>query len=73
MRLFQHGFEVVEVVLVVSAGTGVLDRFPGDDEAQEVQPPMLEPGEVFVGFIQREGPADEAEVARFAPGSRAGG
>ena len=59
LRLLQHGFQIIEIVLVVHAGTVVLDRFPSDDEAQEIQPPMLEAQEMLIGFFQRERTPDE--------------
>jgi len=38
------GIEVVEVIHVVDAGTGVLDGFPGHDQALEGQPPGAQAG-----------------------------
>ena len=64
-RLFQQRFQVVEVGVIVAARSGVLNGFPGHEQAQEVQPPMLEAAEVLIGFFQREGATDKRDVAPF--------
>ena len=61
MRLLDQRFDVVEIVLVITAGRIVLDRLPGDHQPQEIQPPVLEPQEVLIGFFQREGAADKRD------------
>mmetsp|Transcript_3195 Transcript_3195/g.7289 ORF Transcript_3195/g.7289 Transcript_3195/m.7289 type:complete len:383 (-) Transcript_3195:714-1862(-) len=55
--------QVVEIFLVIDARTGVLDRLPGEEEAERRVSPADEAGEVDVGLGEGEGPADEGDVA----------
>jgi hypothetical protein len=57
-----NGFNVIQIRIVVDAGTRMFDGFPRHKEAQKVQPPGLQSLEVFVGFIQRKRSADEAHI-----------
>ena len=61
-RLLQHRFQVIEIVVIINTRTLMLNRFPRHEEAQEVQPPMLEAAEMLIGFIQREWPPDEGDL-----------
>ena len=40
----------------------MLDRFPGREQAQAIEAPMLEPSEMFARFGERERSADERNV-----------
>jgi hypothetical protein len=39
VRFFNHGANIADVFVVIFAGTGVFNRFPGDQETQEIQAP----------------------------------
>ena len=57
-----EALEVIQVFLVVNARAVMLDGFPRHEEAVELEAPTLEPREVSVGLLEREGPADEGDA-----------
>ena len=57
-----HARQVIQVLLIVNPGTLVFDRFPGDQESQEVESPRLQTLEMFIRFLQREGSSDEGHL-----------
>ena len=66
MRLFDQRFYVVQKGVVILTRSRVFERFPGDDQPQEVQPPMRQAAEVLISFLQREGPPHEGDIAPFS-------
>ncbi len=63
--LADNRFQVVEILGVVAPRAGVLNRLPGDEQAQEVEPPAAQTTEVLVGLLQGKWPADEGHAARI--------
>jgi hypothetical protein len=61
VRLPDHGTKVLQVLLVIDAGTGMLHGLPWHEEAQERESPLVQPGEMLVSLIEREGAADERD------------
>ncbi len=61
-RLLDHLPHVVEVGLVIAAGARVLDRLPGDEETQGVEPPVGDTAQMLVGLGEGEGPPGEADI-----------
>ena len=62
-RPAHHLVQVVQVLQVVESWPGMLDRLPGDQQAQESESPGPKPRQVLVGFCQRKGASHERDVA----------
>jgi hypothetical protein len=60
-RFAGNGGQILQVFEVVHAGTGVLDGFPGCQQAQDGETPALEASKVFVGLPQRKRATDEGD------------
>jgi len=43
--------------------SGMLDRFPSDNESQQVEAPVLESGQVLLCVLQRKGSANERDFS----------
>jgi hypothetical protein len=62
LRGAQHLDRLGDPGLVVDARAGGLDGLPGEDIADGVVAVALQAGEMEVGLVAGEGPADEADV-----------
>jgi len=77
-RLFDDGVEIIEVGFIVPAGSGVFNCLPGDQEAQEIEPPGAQAAEMLIRLLQREGAPHKADAVRVeeavgVPGGAVGG
>ena len=74
---FDHRVEIIQVGFIIEAGAGMFDGLPGDQEAQEGEPPGAQAAEMLIGFSQGEGTPDKTDVnsilkARRVPGGASG-
>ena len=73
VRLFDEGFNIVQIGFVVAAGRFVFQRLPCHHQPQKVQTPVFEPQEVLIGFFQRDEDAPRKRRPGARPGFPAGG
>jgi len=59
---FADAREVIEVVAVIGPGPGVLDRFPGREQAHHVKAPSAQASEMFFSLIKGEGAPDKRNL-----------
>src|SRR4030042_4030837 len=58
-----HLDDIVEIHLIIDAGSGMLDGFPGDQKAQEVKAPFTQAPQVLVCLLQWKGAPNEGDMA----------
>ena len=62
-RFFDDSMDVIEIGLVMLAGSRMLDGLPSREQAHAVEAPMLQASEMFVRLGERKRPADEGNRA----------
>ena len=61
VRLVDDGVDIVQVCLIVDAGSGVLDGLPGHQETQAGQTPLPQAREMLIRLLQGKRPSDKRD------------